>query len=59
MLKTMLRTLIHAAIGGAAVGIGMIPAGAPVTTRNYLWPILASALTSVFSLLSSNPFNKT
>ena len=58
-MKALLKILIHAAIGGAAVGVGMIPAGAPITTRTYLWPILGSALSSVLSLLSSNPLNKT
>jgi hypothetical protein len=53
-MKTLFRTLLHAAIGGFAAGLAVIPAGAPITTRTILYPALASALTSVFSLFTRN-----
>jgi hypothetical protein len=46
--------LLHAAIGGVAVGLATIPAGSPITTRTVILPALASAVTSVFSLLTRN-----
>lgn len=53
-MKTLLRTLLHATIGGFAAGLATIPAGAPITTRTILFPALASAATSVFSLFLRN-----
>lgn len=53
-MKTLLRTLLHAAIGGFAAGLAIIPAGVPITTRTILYPALASAATSVFSLFLRN-----
>lgn len=54
-MKALLKTLIHAAIGGLAAGLAIIPAGAPITTRTIIFPALASALTSVFSALWLSP----
>ena len=53
-MRTLLRALIHAAIGGVAVGLATIPTGVPITTRNVLLPALASAVTSVVSLFTRN-----
>jgi hypothetical protein len=53
-MRTLLRAILHAAIGGAAVGLATIPTGVPITTRNVILPALASALTSVFSLFTRN-----
>jgi len=54
-MKTILRTILHAAIGGFAAGLAILPAGAPITTRTVLYPALASALTSVISLFCTKP----
>lgn len=54
-MKALLKTLIHAAIGGLAAGLAIIPAGAPITTRTIIFPALASALTSIFSALWLSP----
>jgi len=53
-MRTLLRAILHAAIGGVAVGLATIPTGVPITTRNVIFPALASALTSVFSLFTRN-----
>jgi hypothetical protein len=53
-MRTLLRAILHAAIGGIAVGLATIPNGAPITTRTVIWPVLASAATSVFSLITRN-----
>ncbi len=55
-MKPFLRLLLHAIIGGFGAGLAVIPAGAPITTRTVLYPALGSALTSMISLLSNNPF---
>lgn len=55
-MKALLRTLIHAALGGIAAGLATIPAGAPITAKTVLFPALASAATSIISLLANNPF---
>lgn len=54
-MKTFLRVLAHALIGGVAVGLASIPAGAPITLKTVGLPVLASAITSVFSLFSQPP----
>lgn len=54
-MKALYRTLIHAAIGGFAAGLAIIPAGAPITTRTVLYPALASAVTSVIALFCRRP----
>lgn len=54
-MKALYRMLLHAAIGGFAAGLAILPAGAPITTRTVLYPALASALTSVLSLFSRRP----
>lgn len=56
-MRTILRTLIHAAIGGFAAGLAMIPAGVPITTRTIIYPALASAATSVLSLFFRSPLD--
>ena len=53
-MRTLLRAILHAAIGGVAVGLATIPTGVPITTRSVIYPALASALTSVLSLFSRN-----
>lgn len=53
-MKTLLRTLLHAAIGGFAAGLAVFPTNAPITTRTLLFPALASAATSIFSLFTRN-----
>ncbi len=54
-MKAFWKALIHAAVGGAVAGLATIPAGAPVTARSFLFPALASALTSVISLFAQSP----
>jgi len=53
-MRTLLRAILHAAIGGVAVGLATIPTGVSITTRSVIYPALASALTSVLSLFSRN-----
>ena len=53
-MRTLLRAILHAAIGGVAVGLATIPTGVPITTRSVIYPALASALTSVLSLFCRN-----
>ena len=53
-MRTLLRAILHAAIGGIAVGLATIPTGVPITTRTVILPALASAVTSVFSLFTRN-----
>ena len=53
-MRTLLRAILHAAIGGVAVGLATIPTGVPITTRNVILPALASAVTSVISLFTRN-----
>jgi hypothetical protein len=53
-MRTLLRAILHAAIGGIAVGLTTIPSGAPITTRTVIYPALASAFTSVLSLFCRN-----
>lgn len=55
-MKAIAKLLIHTAIGGLAAGLLTIPAGAPITAKTVLYPAIGSALSSLFSLLSSNPF---
>ena len=57
-MKRFLRILGHAALGGAGVAIVSIPSGAPLTSKNVLLPIAASALTSVISLFAAVPKNE-
>ncbi len=57
-MKTFLRTLLHAAIGGFAAGLSILPTGAPITLRTVLLPAAASALTSVLSLFATSPRNQ-
>ena len=57
-MRAFWKALLHAAIGGAAAGLATLPAGGAITPRTVIFPALASALTSVLSLLSSNPLNK-
>jgi hypothetical protein len=54
-MRTFLYALLHGFIGGAATGAAMIPANVPFTTHNVLLPILASAATSIMSLLLRSP----
>ena len=56
--KAFLKALIHAVVGGLAAGVATIPAGAPVTARTFLFPAVASAITSVISLFSQAPQTK-
>ncbi len=51
------KAMVHAAIGGAAVGGVMVAQNpsAPITSGNILLPIIASAATSVLSFLSQSP----
>jgi transposase len=53
-MKTLLRLLLHAAIGGIATGLATIPGSGPITARTVLLPAAASALTSIFSLFTRN-----
>ncbi len=53
-MKTLLRLLLHAAIGGIATGLATIPGSGPITTRTVLLPAAASAITSIFSLFTRN-----
>ena len=53
-MRTLLRLLLHAAIGGIAAGLATVPASGPITTRTVILPALASAVTSVLSLLTRN-----
>jgi hypothetical protein len=55
MSKQLLRSIGHAALGGAAAALAMIPAGAPLTIKTVIYPALASALTSVISLFAQSP----
>jgi hypothetical protein len=57
-MKTLLRTLLHAAIGGFAAGLAVLPAGVPITTRTVLYPALASAASSVLSFLFPSPLQR-
>ena len=57
-MRAFIRLLLHAAIGGLGGGLAMVPAGVPITARTVLFPALGSALTSVISLLASNPFKQ-
>jgi len=54
-MKAFLKTLAHALLGGAAVGAAQLTTGTPITLKTTLLPILASAVTSVVSLLASSP----
>jgi hypothetical protein len=57
-MRTFLYALLHGFIGGAATGVALIPSNAPFTLHNVLLPILASAATSIISLLVQSPLNK-
>lgn len=54
-MKAFLRILLHAFIGGAAVGLTQIGADVPITSGNVLLPALASGVTSVISLFTQSP----
>jgi hypothetical protein len=57
-MKSILRGLIHAAIGGCAAGLATIPAASPITTKTILYPALASAITSVIAWLAQSPLER-
>jgi hypothetical protein len=54
-MKVLLKMLAHAALGGAAVAAAQITAGTPIRVNTLLYPILASALTSILSLFAKSP----
>ena len=54
-MKAFWKALAHAAIGGVAVGLSMVPGGGPITAKTVLLPVLTSAATSVLSLFSRPP----
>ena len=54
-MKAFLKTLAHAVLGGALAGAGSIAASGPITSKTVLYPILGSALSSVFSLFAQPP----
>jgi hypothetical protein len=53
-MKTLLRALGHAAIGGFAAGLATVGSG-PITIKTALLPAFASAVTSVISLFAMSP----
>lgn len=57
-MKALLRAIGHAAIGGFAAGLAVVPASGPITTKTVLFPAAASALTSVISLFAQSPWKK-
>lgn len=56
-MKSFLKLLAHAALGGFAAGLATY-AGGPITVKTALYPGLASAVTSVLSLFATNPFKQ-
>lgn len=54
-MKAFLRAILHAAIGGAAAAGALIPAGAPITTKTVLFPILVGAASAVAHLFIQPP----
>lgn len=54
-MKSLLKSIVHAAIGGISTGLAAIPAGAALTAGNILLPALGSALSSVISLFIPKP----
>jgi len=54
-MKAFLKTLAHAALGGALAGAGSIAASGPISAKTIVFPILGSALSSVISLFAQSP----
>jgi hypothetical protein len=54
-MRNLLHIILHGFIGGAAVAISTIPTSTPFTAHNILLPILASAGSSILSLLVQSP----
>lgn len=54
-MRSILYTILHGLVGGAAVGVSLIPTDQPFTLHNVLLPILASAGTSIISGLLRSP----
>jgi len=54
-MKAFLKALAHAALGGGAVAAAQLTSGTPITLKGTLLPVLASAVTSVVSLLAQSP----
>lgn len=52
--KALWKTIAHAALGGASVGLAAYTGGS-ITVKTVLFPALASAFTSVISLFSKRP----
>jgi hypothetical protein len=53
-----MRTVAHAAFGGAAVALATYDPSQPITAHTVLVPVAASAATSVISLYSDNPLGQ-
>ena len=54
-MKTFLRLLLHAAIGGAVTAAASIPSGVPYTGRTLALPIGVGALNAVIHLFIPSP----
>lgn len=54
-MKAFLKILAHAALGGAAVAAAQITTGTPIRVNTILYPVLASAITSILSLFAKSP----
>ena len=54
-MKAVLKILAHAALGGAAVAAAQFTTGTPIRVNTILYPVLASALTSILSLFAKSP----
>ena len=57
-MRTFWDTLLHGFFGGAAVGAAELTTAQPFTARNVLLPIIASAATSIISLLIPSPLTR-
>jgi hypothetical protein len=53
--KALLKAILHAFIGGAAVALTSVPTGAPITSKTILLPAVASGVTSIISLFAQSP----
>lgn len=53
-MRSWLKVLAHAALGGAAAGLATYSGGA-ITVKTAIAPAIASALTSVLSLFAHPP----
>lgn len=53
--NALLKILMHAALGGAAVGLAAYDPAKAITAGNVLLPMAASAITSVLSLFTQPP----